>query len=110
MPERAEELFRRRSWLKWSQAKLAAKADVSFSTYVWLEVGRLSPQCKDGRWRAIVRALAKFYDVAPEVLFPNAGWWFFGHRCASSQPNRHLRRRRLRRKTSQAAVARATPW
>lgn len=64
-------LLSRRRALGFSQARLAAAAGVPLQAYGAIESMRLAPETKRG-WRRIAVALANFYDVAPETLFPEA--------------------------------------
>ena len=69
---RNNRLKERRTELGLSQPDFAALVGISFILYAQLENLRLSPRRKNGEWRNIALALAKFHCVEPEDLFPAA--------------------------------------
>jgi len=69
---RNNHLKSRRRELGFSQVLMADAAGISKGVYSRLELMQAQPRCPDGHWTEPALALASFYDVMPEDLFPAA--------------------------------------
>lgn len=72
MRVRNNRLKARRLELGMSQPELAKAAGTSTNSYIRLECLKVSPKTGDGEWRKPVKAIADFFRVMPEDLFPES--------------------------------------
>lgn len=72
MRVRNNRLKARRLGLGMTQPELAEAAGTSFGSYHQLECLKISPKTRDGEWRKPVKAIADFFRVMPEDLFPES--------------------------------------
>lgn len=68
---RNNHLKSRRDELGFSQKDMAAILGVGGSTYAQFESMRTSPISTKGHWKGVPLALASFFNVMPEELFPD---------------------------------------
>lgn len=67
---RNNQLKSRRDELGFSQAQMAAAVGIAKQQYQGLESMREHPLTSKGHWRGVALALASFFDVMPDDLFP----------------------------------------